>query len=141
MLIDTNVLIASAVESHPDHQYSRALLETSLAASVSAHSLSEFVSIITRLSRYGWSGRLANRQLEKFEQRLTIEMLTAEQWVSAVREFTIADRRGPLVYDWLIGRVAVERGLGTIVTWNIKDMTILFPTLRVVTPEQLLQES
>lgn len=139
MLLDTNVLIAAAEPKHPDHAASLRALAAVPKPVTAVHCLTEFVSTVTRASGYCWPPAATLRQLELFEAALQLVMLNDRQTLDALRPFVSAGRRGPLIYDWLIGQHAIAFGIPTIMTWNARHFVPLFPTLKIVTPAQYLE--
>lgn len=139
MLLDTNVLVAAAIPTHAHHADSHALIEAAPSPSIAGHSLIEFVSTVTRLGRYEWSGEAAAQQVHKFASFMRVVALVPQDITSLASHFARAGGRGPLIYDYFIGRHAEVHELGTIVTWNAKDFRPLFPRLGIFTPSQYLE--
>jgi predicted nucleic acid-binding protein len=139
ILLDTNVLVAAVVPQHDHHEPSAAILLRTREMAVAAHSLAEFVNTMTRNRHYAWSGDAVDFQIAQFEKRIEVLALRSGQYASALREFALAGHRGPIVYDYLIGSHAMLNGIDRIISWNIRHMQPLFPTLTVLTPEQHLE--
>jgi len=139
ILLDSNVLIAALVVTHPHHEDSFAVLERATVATmmVAAHNLAETYSVVTRATLpYKVSGATAAQAIDRMAGRLTIAILSAAQTLDAIRRFG-AIGTGPRLYDYLIGATAEAHGADTIVTWNSRDFDGLFPALRIVTPAAL----
>jgi hypothetical protein len=64
--------------------------------------------------------------------------LTPAQTLDAVIGYAESGGVGARLYDRLIGEAAVRAGLRRIVTWNLRRLRGLFPTLDVITPADLL---
>ena len=138
-LVDSNVLIASLDESHVHHLPSYEVLEAFADDQliVSAHSLSEAFNKLTRgVSTTAFPPFQAATALRDFALRFVVHALTTDQTLAAMAEFARGGGRGPRLYDYLIGQIALVHGATRIVTWNVRDMTPLFPMLTVVTPVQ-----
>ena len=137
VLFDSNVLIAYFDKSHQHNEPSRAVIAALDYGDilVSAHSMSE---VFNKLTRGGTTNPLAPDVIAlvvgDFAARVIVRALTADQTLLAITEFARLGGRGPRVYDYLIGKVAVHHDASTIVTWNVRDMAPLFPTLTVITP-------
>lgn len=139
-LLDSNVLIASLVDTHPHNEPSTRLLLDSDPATIvfAAHTLAETWSILTRRNMpFRLSGAEAWTQLEAVTSRFAVVALTATQSLDAIRRFS-ALGTGPRLYDYLIGATGEAHGADTIVTWNTRDFDGLFPALRIITPEGLV---
>ena len=136
ILLNSNVLIAALIETHPHHDEPNAVAEAATLQStlVAAHGLAETYSTITRLNLpYRVSGAVAAGIIERRAERMTITALTAPQTINALRRFG-ALGTGPRLYDFLIGVTGETYGVDTIMTWIIRDFDGLFPSLRVTTP-------
>lgn len=139
-LLDSNVLIAALNSEHEHHAHSEALARLDRRLTIAVHSLAETYSSLTRFPWHrppdeAWAAVAALRQ------RTELRSLTAGQQYDAIRHFATRGLSGPLLHDALIGEVARAHAIGTIITWNTRHMTALFPDLRVVTPSQYLRRS
>lgn len=65
--------------------------------------------------------------------------LTADETMSAIGEFAKLGGRGARLYDYLIGHIGILERVDALVTWNVGHFAPLFPSLRIATPEQLLE--
>ena len=139
ILLDTNVLVAVAIADHLHYHESAALLDRMDRPAIAAHSLLEFVSTVTRTSRYGWDGVVVAQQLMHFRDTMDVLQMTESQTTAAAIAFAKRGFRGSLIYDFLIGQHAVTAGLPTIATWNVKHFAPLFPALCIATPAELLE--
>ena len=136
-LVDSNVLVANFDESHihhgPSYEFLEAIADDRII--ISAHSLSEAFNKLTRgVPTIAFPATQVLAALRDLRLRCAVHALTVEQTLSAIAEFARTGGRGPRLYDFLIGQVAVLHGANCIVTWNVRDMAPLFPTLTVVAP-------
>lgn len=138
--IDSNMLVAALVDTHPHHETSAKFLVAADTAKhlIAAHSIAETYAVLTRRTLpFHLNGAVAMGQIEPVAARFTIVSLTAVQTLDAVRRFSRLGA-GPRLYDFLIGAAGEAHGVDTIVTWNTRVFEGLFPALRIVTPEAFL---
>lgn len=141
MLVDSNVVIAAIASAHPHHVPSALLLQQPAGLAMAGHSYAE---VFVQLTRQGPSApvRMTADEAWAAIQALTMGVatvgLTPSQTLESVREYASMGGIGARLYDWLIGRTAVEAGIKVIVTWNVRHMHGLFPDLDVMTPDQAL---
>ncbi len=144
-LIDSNVLVAVSSIEHLHHERSVGFFSSIENADlvVAVHSLSEFYNAATRREPrgVGLTPLIAKAILDKFVLNFEILGLTDREHIEAIRTFSNSGGRGPLVYDFLIGQVALIHNIPMIITWNVKHMAPLFPTLKVLAPTQFIKES
>ncbi|UVO55527.1 PIN domain-containing protein [Sphingomonas sp. SUN039] len=141
VLLDSNVLIAYFDSNHVHHEPSTQLIECCKDGDllIAAHSLSEVYNKLTG-GRIGppFAPETISFILNAFARRVTVGSLTADLTMDAIRTFARQNGRGPKLYDYLIGQIAIVHGANCIVTWNVRDMAPLFPTLTVVTPADFI---
>jgi predicted nucleic acid-binding protein len=138
-LLDSNVLVAMLAEAHEHHEASLALLtgQGEMQFAVAAHSYAEAYSTLARQGDHApfrFSPEEAWAALESVRAVTVLLGLTAPQTFDAIRSYSQAGGIGPRLYDRLIGETAIVHGVAAIVTWNLRHMSGLFPTLRVATP-------
>jgi predicted nucleic acid-binding protein len=138
-LVDTNLLVSMAVESHKFHRDTEQLFAATTDFMIAGHSLAELYNTLTRPSIYDWPPTQAARFIEQLHNGFTIRTLTVDQYTDGIALFARRGGVGPRVYDFMIGRVAVVHHLDTIVTSNVRDFAHLFPDLTVLTPTQYLE--
>lgn len=142
ILIDTNVVVAALVPTHPHHGPSAAVLnDERLEIFIAAHALAEAYSTLTRRGT-GWAYQFAPERAVTALQSVidltrTITMSPA-QTLDAIRMFSARGGRGPELYDFLIGQTGLLAGAAAIVTWNMRHFRPLFPDERVETPPECL---
>ncbi|QYE37168.1 type II toxin-antitoxin system VapC family toxin (plasmid) [Polymorphobacter sp. PAMC 29334] len=139
-LLDSNVVIAMVAEEHEHHAASAALLADGpdRRLAVAAHSYAEAYATLTRRhanALFRWSAEEAWATLESVAAATTLVGLSPAQTFDTIRSYAAAGGIGPRLYDRLIGQVAVQNGLGSIVTWNVGHLRDLFPGLRVDNPK------
>lgn len=135
VLLDTSVLVAAFVESHPDHQ--RALLwvqrikRQEITGVVAAHSLAELYAVLTalpirpRISPEG-AWRLIRENLLRDFEIITLSKADYRAVVQALAERLIS---GGAVYDALIARAAERAQVDHLVTLNPEDFRKVWPKL------------
>jgi predicted nucleic acid-binding protein len=138
-LLDSNVIIAMVAEDHEHHEASTALMaaEAEKHFAVAAHSYAEAFTTLTRRSAgalFRWSGEEAWTTLESVAAATTLVGLSPAQTFDTIRSYAEDGGIGARLYDRLIGQVAVQYGILSIVTWNVGHMRDLFPELDVRDP-------
>ena len=139
---DTNILIAAFIQEHPHHTQSFRLVERvvngTLRAYSSAHTLCEFYSVVTRAPfrprvQPGEAGRyLEENILPHFE----LVALSREDYRDLLRIWINAGLVGGVVYDTLHLKCAQKSGCDRIYTWSAADFQSLAPHLpaKICTP-------
>lgn len=140
-LFDTNVIVATLDQLHEHHEWSAAILETTRESDrlLSAHCLAE---AFNRLTRGGIGGSFGPNDtaaaLRDLSIRASVRALDALETLEALSRFAAIGGAGARLYDYLIGHVAVVASAGRIVTWNVRHLRPLFPTLEVLTPKEAI---
>lgn len=137
-LLDSNVVIALVSEAHEHHGASIALMtgETRRFA-VASHSYAEAYATLTRrtpAAPFRWPAEDAWATLESVAAATTLVGLTPAQTFDTIRSYAATGSIGARLYDRLIGQVAVQYGIGRIITWNVGHMRDLFPQVEVCDP-------
>lgn len=128
-------------ETHEHHAHSANLMmgaARGVEYAVAAHTYAEAYSTLTRRGEhapFGFSPNEAWAALQSVRAVTALVGLTPAQTFDAVRSCAQAGGVGPRLYDLLIGQTAAIHKIPVIVTWNVRHMRSLFPTLTVVTPE------
>lgn len=142
VLLDSNVVIAAVVREHVHNVASKRLLDVEQwHFLLPAHALAEVYNQLTRPARVFVEvapvavARLLRQLLNEYPCRA----LTVEETMAAISSFAALGGRGARLYDYLIGYVGQVENVDAIATWNVRHFTPLFPSLRVVTPDQLLE--
>lgn len=142
ILADSNVIIATLDHGHIHHVASFALMEDlSDSICLPTHGLTEAYNHLSRLRPDGQSTapEVVVAMLMALTSGKVCRALTHDESFAAVLRFAKLGGRGARLYDYLIGRVALLEGADTIATWNTRHFIPLFPTLRVATPQELLE--
>ena len=139
-LLDSNIVVACLARAHEHHAASAAIVNECDAGTfaVAAHSFAEAYATLTRNIPFGFTADEARAGLESVRAATNLIGLTPSQTFDTVRRFAAAGGIGALLYDALIGQVAVAHGIPAIVTWNTRHMAGLFPNLIVATPARYL---
>ncbi len=139
MLLDSSVLIASAVMDHPHHEDASAALDRGSRFTVAAPSLAELYNTLSKPRIYGWPPRAASLAVAEAGRRCSVVALTPNELAEGIVAFAAIGGVGARLYDYLIGYHAVVHSIGTIVTLNDRDFHALFPRMTVLTPTQFLE--
>ena len=142
ILLDTSVLVAAMVESHPAH--ARALpwlqrvqngTETGLVA---AHSLAELYAILTTLPVQPHIPPTVARQLIQHNvlNKFKVVFLSGEDYAAVIDHLSDTGIIGGATYDALILHAAAKADADQVVTLNTKDFQRVYPDLadRIVSP-------
>lgn len=138
-LIDTNVFVAAVVADHPHRDPARAVLERARRHAVSAHSLLELYNTLSKPRGYAWNPRRAGAVVRQIGSEFEVLQLSTAGYFDAVAGFARAGGIGARIYDHAIGQVAIENGIGIVVTLNSSDFIALFPDLTILTPLEYLE--
>lgn len=142
ILLDTSVLVAAMIESHPAHD--RALLWLHQVRNgehnglVAAHSVAELYSILTVLPLQPRISPAVAQQLIKHNvlDLLEVVFLSDEEYATLVEHLADLGIVGGATYDALILHAAAKAGVDRIITLNEKDFRRVYPSLadRITAP-------
>lgn len=124
VLLDTSVLVAALVRSHPRHAKARPWLARALAGEISlviaAHTLAELHATLTALPvRPRISPQTAQRlRKESLPEATKVVALTAADYELVVGRMAEQGLAGGVVYDALIARAAETARVDRLVTLN-----------------------
>ena len=138
MLLDSSVLVAAAVSSHPFHVDAEATVGTKDSFIVAAHSLAEFYNTLSKPRGYAWPPRDAALAVVQAQRRFEVAALDAREFGKGIAAFAAIGGVGARLYDFMIGYHAIVRDIASIVTLNERDFSALFPNLEILTPAQYL---
>lgn len=133
--VDSNVLVYAATPAAPQHQASRALLESGGALCVSPQVFAEFYSVVTNPRRVTIpftpaEARAFIRVLLPRVEILPIPKTVVERWSQLAEEHNAA---GAEVYDLQLGATMLDHGVSRIYTYNQSDFES-FAELTVIAP-------
>ena len=133
VLLDTSVLVAALVRSHPRHAdavpwLARARREE-IDLVVAAHTLAELHATLTTLPvRPRISPETAGRlRQENLPAATEVVALGAEQYREVVERMVELGLVGGVIYDALIARAAEEAGVDRLITLNEADFRRAWP--------------
>lgn len=133
VLLDTSVLVAALIESHPMHARAHPWLDRGISEEfewvVGTHSLAELYHVLTA---YPVRPRIAPaiaRQLihENLAKKATIVALTAADYAAVIQHVAMLNLPGGVIYDALILRAAERAGVDRVLTFNVDDFRRLWP--------------
>ena len=142
ILLDTSILVAAMVETHPAHEQGFAWLKRVTDGPdkglVAAHSLAELYAVLTTLPVYPPISPLDAWQLIRHNviEKLEIVFLSEQDYIQVIEHLAALGIVGGATYDALILRAADNAGVDLVVTLNEKDFQRVYPYLadKVVAP-------
>ncbi len=125
-LLDTSCLVAAICSWHRHHEATRREIERRYTAGeelvLSAHSLAETFSVLTRLPEpHRLSPEDALALIEANWEETRLVALTAQDYIATLRRCRDASIGGGAVYDALIAACARKAHVATLVTWDVAD--------------------
>lgn len=134
VFIDTSVLVAAILQSHPNHQ--RAFHWVDQIANgdhrgvISEHSLAETYSVLTRINiPFRLSPGIAWEAIERNSAAFEILTLTEAEVKSELERLATMEIGGGAVYDRLIAAVARKVDFDLLLTFNVKHFLDVAPDL------------
>jgi len=127
VLFDTSVLVASLVQSHPQHGRALPWLRRGKTGEcdmyVSSHTLAELYAVLTTLPvspriTSGISWRLIH---ENIEPSATIVSLSSSDYIRTVKLISEMGLSGGIIYDALIVSAALKSRADRLLTLNYED--------------------
>jgi predicted nucleic acid-binding protein len=142
VLVDTSVLIAAMVESHPAHQRALPWLqrarEGQFEISIATHTLAELYAVLTRLPLSPRIGPATARRLIRtnVEDVAAIVVLTEEDYREVLSNMSELGLSGGTVYDALAVQAAKKSEADCLLTLNESDFRRVWPEAsgRIVSP-------
>jgi predicted nucleic acid-binding protein len=142
VLLDTSVLVAAMIESHPHHVRALPWLQRIKAQTdsgvVAAHSVVEVYATLTRLPlQPRISPRLAQQLIKQnILDICEIVTLAQDEYQTLIVHLAATSIQGGATYDALILHTAAHAAIDQIVTFNLTDFRRVYPSLapKVVEP-------
>lgn len=138
--LDTSVLVAGLVASHPDHPRAAAWLdaagEGSIEALVCTHGLAETWATLTAMPLHPRLGSMeAEAIVERLTHRVQLVPCDADTYRRAIRRCAEAGRTSGAVFDALHVLAAEQAAADVLLTFNERDFVDLsragVPEIRV----------
>jgi predicted nucleic acid-binding protein len=132
VLLDTSVLVAALVESHPMHGRAHPWLDRAIGGEfdwmVAAHSLAELYHVLTAYPvRPRISPGIARQLIqENVARKATVVALTATDYAAVIQRMATLNLAGGVIYDALILRAAERAGVDRLLTFNVDDFRRLW---------------
>lgn len=135
ILLDTSVLVAGMVESHPAHERAFPWLGRIKAGAdsgvVAAHSLAELYAILTTLPLQPRISPMDARRLIERNVLAVCEVVSLSEtdYAEVVSHLASTGIHGGATYDALILHTATKVEVEKIITLNEKDFRRVYPSL------------
>ncbi len=123
-LLDTSVVVAALVESHPSHTIASAWLRRAESGEidgvVSSHTLSEAYKVLTGMNRRPryTSSQVMEIITDRILPFFKVVTLDADEHIAAMKQLVRLDIIGGTIYDGLIAYTAFNANAEQIVTFN-----------------------
>ncbi len=133
IFVDTSVLVAACVESHPHHIQAFPVLKRVAAKKdkgyMSTHSIAEVFAVLTRLPitpriHPAEAARIVLHNLLTHFETVAID---ERDYREALMLVTNGGWSGAKIYDALLLRCAAKSNVGRIYTFNLTDFKLLAP--------------
>jgi predicted nucleic acid-binding protein len=142
VLLDTSVLVAAMVESHPAHARALPWLQRvqdgTEVGLVAAHSLAELYAILTTLPVQPHIPPVVARQLIQHNvlNRFEVVVLSDEDYVTVIDHLSDLGIAGGATYNALILYAATRANADQVVTLDERDFRRVYPGLadKIVPP-------
>jgi predicted nucleic acid-binding protein len=133
IMVDTSVLVAAMVESHPAHARALPWLQRLHKRPgdfvVCAHTLAELYAVLTRLPLTPRIGPDTARRLirDNVESLATVVALNRLDYRQILNELSELGLSGGIVYDALVVQAAKNARVGRLLTLNETDFRRVWP--------------
>lgn len=133
ILLDTSVLVAAMVESHPEHSkafpYLRDARRGRFNGIIAAHTLAELYAVLTSLPVQPRIGAEAAGRLieENLLGLFSVIVLSKSDYISIIKRLSERHVTGGATYDALIAHAAYKAGVDKLVTFNVEDFMRVCP--------------
>ena len=135
ILLDTSVLVAAMVESHPEHErafpWLKRIIDGKNEGYVAIHSLAELYAVLTvlpvrpRISPHSAHELIVRNVLQNFE----VITLGPSDYLTVIESLSSLGIVGGATYDALIMHAAISVKMDRIVTFNLRDFRRISPGL------------
>lgn len=138
VLFDTSVIVAGTVSQHPQHSVCYDQLQNArthhIHGYLSAHSLAEAYSVLTRLPIHP---RIQADQAEQLIldllEYMEIVPLTSTDYLTAINQMKTLNLTGGGIYDSIIAQAALKTSVDAILTLNPKHFVRLGEPIAQIT--------
>ena len=133
VLVDTSVIVAAMVETHPDHArafpWLKAAKERQHDLFVATHTLAETYAVLTALPLHPrLNPDMARRLIRENVERIAVTVeLQSKDYRLVLDEMASLGLAGGVVYDALAARAAQKAGVDRLLTFNIGDFQRVWP--------------
>ncbi|MBI5191829.1 MAG: PIN domain-containing protein [Nitrospirae bacterium] len=127
ILLDTSILVAAMVTSHPEHaiafKYLRDARQNKFHGIIAAHSLAEVYAVLSSMPVQPRISPDAAWQLIKKNLIGTFEIvsLSKSDYISVIQKVSGDQLSGGIIYDALIAQSAIKAGADQLITLNVAD--------------------
>ncbi len=134
IFLDTSLMVAAFIVSHPHYDDSRRLLASCQPAHASAslHSLAELYATVTRMPLFP---RPTPDDvlvfIESIRSKLTWVELSQQNYLRTLSVCAKSNIQGGRIYDALIFSAAEQANAKIVYTWNLKDFKLLAQNLPI----------
>jgi predicted nucleic acid-binding protein len=130
--LDTGIMVAAVLESHPEHVACREALEDSVLPFTNAHAMAETFATLTGF--YKVPTDAATELTLSLRDSVLVEALVLEDYETAIREARSRGVMGGGIYDSLHATYARRKKAVQIVTRNPSHFQHVAPDIEILTP-------
>jgi predicted nucleic acid-binding protein len=142
ILLDTSVMLAALLQSHPAHAsaypWLKMIKQREHTGYLSTHSLAELYNKLTRvpLARAIPSSEALAMLTVNVTSLMELVALSSEDYLSVVNHLASRNLVGGIIYDALIVRAGIKAGVDRILTLNPRHFRLISPeaAARIVDP-------
>ena len=144
VLLDTSVLVAGLIPSHPRHAVAQPWLDGAkrgtLELVISSHSIAELYAVLTRMpARPRISGPIAVQLIADILTAAQTVVLSGSDYQDVITSLAQNGLVGGVVYDAVIARAAELENVDHLLTLNEVDFQRIWPSgaARIASPQTL----
>ena len=130
--LDTGILVAAVLETHPEHEVCLSALEDSERPFTNAHALAETFATLTGF--YKVPTEAAAELVLGLRDSIEVEPLALADYETAIQEARSRGVMGGGIYDSLHATFARRKEAGWIVTRNPSHFEHVAPDIEILTP-------